>query len=113
MLANLDATKELGCRIRDVLEAGRPDQFGALMHEHWERKRARSSGMSNASIDRWYEKGLKAGALGGKLVEARTLAGLMFYAENPGAVRAAMSDAGLLETRFTFDLDGSVVIVRD
>lgn len=113
MLANLDATKELGSRIREALEAGRPGEFGALMHEHWQRKRSRSSGMSNASIDRWYERGLEAGALGGKLVGAGTGGFLMFYAENPVAVRAAMSNEGLRETRFSFDLDGSIVIVRD
>lgn len=113
MLANLDATKELGSRIRGVLEAGRPRDFGALMHEHWERKRARSRGMSNKAIDRWYEKGLQAGAVGGKLVGAGTGGFLMFYTENPGAVRSAMAEEGLRETRFTFDLDGAIVLVRD
>lgn len=113
MLENLEATKALGVEIRRVLEDGRPGDFGRLMHEHWERKRARSTGMSNDRIDRWYAAGLDHGALGGKLVGAGTGGFLMFYAEDPASLRTAMSAQGLREMRFAFDLDGSTVIVRD
>jgi D-glycero-alpha-D-manno-heptose-7-phosphate kinase len=113
MLANLEQTKELGRRIRDALERGRPAEFGALMDEHWQRKRARSKGMSNDDIDRWYAAGRDGGAVGGKLVGAGTGGFLMFYAEDPAGVRAAMAEQGLVETRFQFDLDGSTVLVRD
>jgi D-glycero-alpha-D-manno-heptose-7-phosphate kinase len=113
MLENLERTKELGRRIRDALEGGEPSEFGRLMHDHWKRKRGRSEGMSNDAIDRWYEKGLSSGAIGGKLVGAGTGGFLMFYAEDSSALRAAMADEGLRETRFSFDLDGSTVIVRD
>jgi D-glycero-alpha-D-manno-heptose-7-phosphate kinase len=113
MLDNLEQTKRLGIRIRDALESDEPAAFGRLMHEHWEAKRRRSEGMSNERIDGWYEKGLASGAVGGKLVGAGTGGFLMFYAENPSAVREAMRAEGLPETRFSFDLDGSTVIVRD
>jgi D-glycero-alpha-D-manno-heptose-7-phosphate kinase len=69
--------------------------------------------MSNAVIDAWYEKGLASGAIGGKLVGAGTGGFLMFYAENPSSVREAMASEGLPETRFSFDLDGTTVLVRD
>jgi len=113
MLENLERTKDLGVRIRRALEAGQPAVFGQLMHEHWEAKRRRSKGMSNKAIDAWYEKGLASGATGGKLVGAGTGGFLMFYAENPSSVRGAMASEGLPETRFSFDLDGSTVLVRD
>jgi D-glycero-alpha-D-manno-heptose-7-phosphate kinase len=113
MLDNLEATKALGRQIRDALEAGHPERFGELMHEHWVRKRGRSEGMSNDKIDDWYRKGLRAGAIGGKLVGAGTGGFLMFYAQDPRAVREAMAAEGLRETRFSFDLDGATVIVRD
>ena len=112
MLANLEETKALGMQIRSVLEADRPEQFGRLMHDHWERKRARSTGMSNEHIDRWYRVGLENGAVGGKLVGAGTGGFLMFYAEDAGRLRAAMAAEGLPETRFSFDLDGTVVLAR-
>jgi D-glycero-alpha-D-manno-heptose-7-phosphate kinase len=113
MLRNLEATKALGRRICEALEAGRPEEFGALMHEHWERKRVRSGGMSNDQIDRWYQIGREHGAVGGKLVGAGNGGFLMFYANDPATLRRAMASEGLPETRFAFDLDGSVVTVRD
>jgi D-glycero-alpha-D-manno-heptose-7-phosphate kinase len=113
MLDNLEQTKTLGRAIRDALEAGEPRAFGAMMNEHWERKRARSQGMSNPEIDKWYTAGMANGAIGGKLVGAGTGGFLLFYAEDPTALRAAMAEHGLREMRFQFDLDGSSVIVRD
>src|SRR5215468_11772311 len=57
MVDNLHYVKELGVRSRKALEGGTPEVFGELMHEHWEHKRRRSSGMSNARIDEWYQLG--------------------------------------------------------
>jgi D-glycero-alpha-D-manno-heptose-7-phosphate kinase len=113
MLDNLEDTKALGMRIREALEGGRPEEFGRMLDEHWQRKRGRSKGMSNPEIDRWYDAGVSNGAIGGKLVGAGTGGFLMFYASDPAAVRAAMAAEGLQETRFAFDLDGSTVLVRD
>ena len=113
MLENLEFTKQLGLRIGKALEGGDPAGFGQMMHEHWQSKRTRSAGMSNENIDRWYELALANGAVGGKLVGAGSGGFLMLYAEDPPKLREAMSGAGLREMRFSFDLDGSVVIVRD
>ena len=62
------------------------------MHEHWEHKKRRSTGMSNPQIDEWYELGRRNGALGGKLVGAGGGGFLMFYAEDHR--RAATRDDG-------------------
>jgi D-glycero-alpha-D-manno-heptose-7-phosphate kinase len=69
--------------------------------------------MSSSRIDRWYEVGLANGALGGKLVGAGGGGFLLFYAEDTQALRAAMEREGLSEVHFSFDLDGSTVLVRD
>jgi D-glycero-alpha-D-manno-heptose-7-phosphate kinase len=113
MLESLRYTDQLGRRIRDSLEAGDTWQFAELMREHWEFKRNRSEGMSNEHIDRSYEVGLKNGALGGKLVGAGAGGFLLFYAQDPDALRRAMAAEGLQEVRFFFDHDGSAVLVRD
>ncbi|MBI4348851.1 MAG: galactokinase, partial [Elusimicrobia bacterium] len=42
VLDSLHRTRELGYRIKEVLERGDPDQFGLLLHEHWENKKRRS-----------------------------------------------------------------------
>lgn len=109
MIKGLHETKELGHRSREALERGAPELFAEIMHEHWERKRARSAGMSNAKIDEWYELGRSAGAIGGKLVGAGGGGFLMFYAPELNRVRTAMAKAGLEEVRFRFDFDGTRV----
>ena len=111
MLDNLHYVKELGERSRRALEEGDCLAFGALMHEHWEHKKRRSKGMSNAHIDEWYELGLKHGALGGKLVGAGGGGFLMFYAEDKTPLRQAMRQAGLEEVRFRFDFEGTKVLL--
>jgi D-glycero-alpha-D-manno-heptose-7-phosphate kinase len=111
MLQNLHYVKELGLRSRDLLEAGDTAQFGALMHEHWEHKKRRSQGMSNAQIDEWYELGRNNGAIGGKLVGAGGGGFLMFFAEDRKRLRHAMTDAGLEEVRFRFDFEGTKVLL--
>jgi D-glycero-alpha-D-manno-heptose-7-phosphate kinase len=83
------------------------------MDRHWQYKRARSKSMSNPEIDRWYEQAMANGAVGGKVVGAGAGGFLLLYAQDHAALRSAMAAEGLGEVRFTFDLDGSVVLVRD
>jgi D-glycero-alpha-D-manno-heptose-7-phosphate kinase len=111
MLKNLHYVKELGYRSRDALEAGNPVLFGELMHEHWEHKKRRSSGMSNQKIDEWHKLGMDNGAVGGKLVGAGGGGFLMFYARDRNKLRCAMASAGLEEVRFRFDFEGTKVIL--
>jgi D-glycero-alpha-D-manno-heptose-7-phosphate kinase len=110
MLRSLHYVKDLGLRSRKALQKGDTALFGELLHEHWEHKRRRSSGMSNARIDDWYELGRKNGAIGGKLVGAGGGGFLMFYAEDQRRLRSAMKSAGLEEVRFRFDFEGTKVL---
>jgi len=111
MLENLHYVKELGIRSRSALESQRLDDFGALMHEHWEHKKKRSAGMTNPQVDEWYELARRNGALGGKLVGAGGGGFLLFYATQHAALRSAMLKAGLQELRFRFDFEGTRVLV--
>jgi D-glycero-alpha-D-manno-heptose-7-phosphate kinase len=96
------------------LEAGDVGSFGGLMHQHWLRKRGRSTGMSNNRIDELYELALsKGGATGGKLVGAGGAGFLLFQTTDRTRLRKTMHDAGLFEMDFTFDFDGSVVTLRN
>ena len=88
-------------------------EFANLMDDHWQHKRKRSADMSNTDIDRWYDKAMDHGAIGGKLVGAGAGGFLLFYAKDQDALRQAMRDEGLGEVRFKFDHDGSTVLVRD
>jgi D-glycero-alpha-D-manno-heptose-7-phosphate kinase len=110
MLNNLHEVKELGVRSKQALERGDVGLFGEIMHAQWEQKKRRSSGMSNPTIDEWYELGLKSGATGGKLIGAGGGGFLMFYAEDHRRLRKAMARAGLEEVRFRFDFEGTKVL---
>lgn len=111
MTDNLHFIKELGFKIRDALESGNLHQFGLLMHEHWERKRLRSKGMSNPKIDELYNLAIENGALGGKLIGAGGGGFLMFYTENKRQLREAMHKVGIEELRFKFDFEGTKLLI--
>ena len=91
MIQNLHYVKELGLRSQHYLEAGQTQAFAELLHEHWEHKKRRSSGMSNSQIDEWYELGRKNGAIGGKLVGGIRVraAHVPFTRPNAAAAKAA------------------------
>jgi D-glycero-alpha-D-manno-heptose-7-phosphate kinase len=111
MLENLHFTKELGLRSKEALLAADTYKFGELMHEHWEHKKSRSTGMSNDFINEAYNLGIKSGAVGGKLVGAGGGGFLMFYANDKERLRNNLSKLGLEEVRFKFDFEGTKVIL--
>lgn len=85
-------------------------EFGRLLDYTWRLKRGISSGISTDSIDRLYEKGIEAGALGGKLLGAGGGGFLLFYVEEDKqeAVHKAMEE--LLYVPFEFENSGTRVI---
>jgi len=113
MIKNLQYVVELGHAIRKALTNGENRQFGSLMHDHWLHKRRRTAGISNDNINRWYEAAIANGALGGKLVGAGGGGFLLFYADDVAGVRETMGKMGLDEVRFSFDFDGSMLLIRE
>jgi D-glycero-alpha-D-manno-heptose-7-phosphate kinase len=114
MLEGLHFVRRLGLEIREALQAGEVSRFGELMHEHWMRKRSRSPGMTNQRVDELYDLALTRGrATGGKLVGAGGSGFLLFQTNDRPHLRATMSGAGLTEMDFSFDFDGSVVLLRN
>ncbi len=111
MLANLHQTKQIGLDSQQALESGDLRAFARLMDEHWQRKRARSTGMSNQKINEWYDLAKANGALGGKLIGAGGGGFLMFYAEeDKSRLRHVLRQQGLKEVRFRFDFEGTKLI---
>lgn len=86
------------------------DEFGHLLHEEWKLKRGSSSVVSNDFIDELYDKGIKAGALGGKLLGAGGGGFLLFYVpeEKKECVRRALGN--LLYVPFAFEEGGSKIV---
>lgn len=86
------------------------DEFGRLLDHTWRLKRQTGAAVSTDNIDLLYEKGIKAGALGGKLLGAGGGGFLVFYVQPQyhQAVMDAMSD--LLYIPFEFENGGTRVI---
>lgn len=86
------------------------DDFGRMLDYTWKLKRQTGSAVSTNSIDALYDKGIQAGALGGKLLGAGGGGFLVFYVqpEYQKAVKEAMDD--LLYIPFRFEDGGTRVI---
>ena len=86
------------------------DEFGRLLDYTWRLKRQTGKAVTTDSIDYLYEKGLNAGAIGGKLLGAGGGGFLLFYVrpENQETVKESMKE--LLHIPFTFENGGSRVI---
>lgn len=86
------------------------DEFGHLLDTTWRLKKGTGGAVSTGSIDELYERGMKAGALGGKLLGAGGGGFLVFYVqpEKHEAVKEAMKD--LMNIPFKFEDGGTRVI---
>jgi len=107
MLQNLHRTKELGLQSRELLANGSLQDYAELMHEHWEHKRSRSPGMSDARIDGLYALARRNGVIGGKLVGAGGGGFLLVYTSRPEDTRRAMAAMNAPEMAFDFEFDGA------
>ena len=96
----------------DILQdkGDRLDDFGRLLHEQWLIKRGMSADISNDDIDAIYDAGLKAGALGGKLLGAGGGGFMLFFVrlEQQEQVKEALKH--LLYVPSRFDHLGSQII---
>ena len=95
----------------DLLTANRPwREFGKLLDRAWQAKRTLDGGVSNAEINQMYERGLEAGAWGGKLLGAGGGGFLLLFApeEAHPKLREAFSDRPTLQVRI--NAPGSQVI---
>ncbi len=85
-------------------------ELGRLMHESWRIKKSLASSVSTSLIDEVYEKGMAAGAYGGKVAGAGGGGFVLFIVdpERQDHVRRTLSD--FLEVNFRFDDEGSKII---
>lgn len=85
--------------------------IGELLHEAWLLKRELSPVVSSAAIDEIYERGRKAGAIGGKLLGAGSGGFFLFFVppERRPALRRALNE--LIEVGIDIDHDGSSIVL--
>lgn len=105
MLKLVDAAQEVLVNDKSDL-----DDFGRLLDTTWRLKRQTGARISTGSIDEFYERGIRAGALGGKLLGAGGGGFLVFYVqpEKRASVLNAMKD--LLYVPFEFENGGTQIL---
>ena len=101
---------KLAYNLRTSLEQNNLDDFGRILHEGWLLKKSLTSGISNGIVDEMYNRGIEAGALGGKLLGAGGAGFILFYCpkERQTEFRERMGDIN--EMQFHFDNFGSKII---
>lgn len=101
---------KLAYELRRVLESNQIDDFGRILHEGWMLKQKLVHGITNPLIDEMYDRGLKSGALGGKLLGAGGAGFVLFYVpvEKKTTFREKMNV--YREMPFKFDNFGSQII---
>jgi D-glycero-alpha-D-manno-heptose-7-phosphate kinase len=110
---SLHAIKEMGYRIREMLEAGNLSAFGCELDRHWQAKKKMSARISNPRFDELYALAKENGALGGKISGAGGGGFFVFYTESKHQqLREALRAAGLREMRYRFDFEGSKVVAN-
>ncbi len=113
MMGSLVKMRDQAKLLQQLLSNGRYDlnAFGLVLDEGWRLKRHLASTITNSQINQWYERALKAGAIGGKLCGAGGGGFLFFIAppERHDDIRAALSD--LCEVPVGPEVHGSQILL--
>ena len=86
------------------------NEFGRLLDTTWKLKRGTGAKVSNGSIDGLYSAGIKAGALGGKLLGAGGGGFLLFYCEKERQEYLKKAMEQLMVVPFSFENEGTQVL---
>jgi len=113
VVESLHRIKQIGREILLSVERGDLTRFGHLLHEHWTVKKSLSPKISDPRIDRLYSMARDSGAIGGKIMGAGGGGFLLFYIEQGHhRLREAMKRENLREMRYSFDFEGSKVLLN-
>lgn len=101
---------EMAKDLKKHFEIGDIDYLGKVLQESWEIKKTLSKGIANKTIDTIYDKAIKAGAIGGKLLGAGGGGFFIFYvkSEHQANVRKALKD--YVEVEFKIDYEGATIV---
>lgn len=98
-------------KMKTTLEKGESlETFGRLLHESWLLKKSVASNISNPQIDSWYERAIKNGASGGKILGAGAGGFLMVFCDPSKRARICDELSELSTFDVKFELQGSKII---
>jgi D-glycero-alpha-D-manno-heptose-7-phosphate kinase len=111
---SLNAIKDLGYRILDVIQSEDFDRWGLLLHEHWTAKKRMSEKISVTMIDEIYDEVRRSyGVLGGKIIGAGGGGFLMLYCPSTsGKLEDFMMSRGLPRLYYNLEREGAKVVAN-
>ena len=89
------------------------NDFGRLLHESWLEKKKLSSSISNSSVNDIYNKAIKNGALGGKILGAGGGGFFLFYVPQYKQNYFIKSLEKLINVPFNFSFEGSKILFKN
>ena len=107
---NLKKMISLTDELREALQEEKINAVGSILHQGWLYKKELASGISNQNIDVIYDKSMKYGALGGKLLGAGRAGFLLVYSEDHETLRKQL---GCKVLPFNIDKEGTKIIFYD
>lgn len=85
-------------------------EFGNLLHESWMIKRTLAKNIAPQFVDDLYERGRKAGAIGGKLLGAGGGGFMLFFAKPQDHDKIRLELRDMMWVPFKFENEGSKII---
>lgn len=111
-MSQLSTLHQMAIEARKILQSNKPEfnNIGSMLHDAWSLKRELADGVSTVAIDEIYNTGLRAGALGGKLLGAGGGGFMMFFAppDKHERIRAALNK--LIYVNCNIGSEGSKVV---
>lgn len=103
--------KKITLKALSILEkGGNIDLIGHLLRDYWEVKKKLSKEVTHNKINQIYKKGLKAGALGGKVLGAGGGGFILFYCPKQNHKKFKKQLKNYYITKFNFTKDSSRII---
>lgn len=112
-LTQLHEMKELVNTAENILTHGDIDDFGRLLDHTWQLKRTLSEHISNTQIDEMYNKAIKNGALGGKILGAGGGGFMLLYVPRQDQEKLIRCFSDLKIVPFKFEKDGTKIIAQN
>ncbi|MGC8565724.1 MAG: kinase [Thermoplasmata archaeon] len=110
---NYNKMRDLAYTTYETLSKGKWEDLGELLERNWELKKELSNNITDTDIDRWYEKGKKAGAVGGKLMGAGGGGFLLFFVDPQKRQNLKKELNELSEEPFNFEPFGSRILYME
>ncbi len=111
---SLNGIKQLGYEILDAIEHENFDDWGRLLHRHWEHKRRMSGKISASAWDQIYDEARERfGVLGGKIMGAGGGGFLMLYCPADGrALEDFMRERGMPRLYYDLEREGAKTVAN-